>query len=403
MQKIHADIVVVGAGLAGLTATLALLKNGFKTVNIAPLAARRDQRTTALWSDSIEFLKSLDADQVFQEHGSPIRTIRMIDATDRLIRSPQIEFHASEIELEEFGYNIGNHELSISLRRIINEINLEVFSEASVGEMSPAEDRTELTLDTGQKIVAGLVVGADGRNSGVRKASGISVRNWSYPQTAIVLNFKHSVPHDDVSTEFHTRAGPFTMVPLGKGLSSLVWVERPELAEQIKRSERADLESRIEQKMHSMLGKIEIVSDIQSFPLSGMIANSFGSGQTMLVGEAAHVFPPIGAQGLNLGIRDIKAVANLVKTDRPTDSLISEYNKMRRSDIESRTASVDLMNRSLLSDFLPIQMLRGMGMAALASIGPLRRTAMREGVAPGRSLRTITDSLANRLNKRKFG
>ncbi len=400
MKERQADIAVVGAGLAGLATTLALRVKGFEVVNIAPAAPRPDQRTTALWSDSVEFLNSLGVDEVFREMGNPLRTIRMIDDTNRLIRSPQTEFHSSEIGLEEFGYNIANTDLSEDLCKRIASSGAEVFLEAAVEYMEINTDNIDLALGTGAHVVANFVIGADGRNSIVRKASGITARDWSYPQTAIVLNFKHSLPHDDVSTEFHTVSGPFTIVPLGPGLSSLVWVETPKKAAAIVASDRENLADKIEKHMHSMLGKITITSDIQSFPLSGMIANSFGSGRAVLVGEAAHIFPPIGAQGFNLGLRDVQAVTKLLMSGLPMAAIASEYDRKRRLDVASRTASIDLMNRSLLSDFLPVQLLRGIGMGALSSFGPLRRMAMREGIAPGKTLRMISQSLADRLPSR---
>ncbi|MEM7462113.1 MAG: UbiH/UbiF family hydroxylase [Pseudomonadota bacterium] len=402
MQEKQADIAVIGAGLAGLATTLALKVQGFDVVNIAPPLPKVDQRTTALWSDSVEFLNSLGIDEIFHKKGNPLRTIRMIDDTNRLIRSPQTEFHSNEIGLDEFGYNIANKHLSEELRQRIASSRSDVFLEAAVEDVALNPDRADLTLSSGEQVAANFVIGADGRNSAVRRASGITARDWSYPQTAIVLNFKHELPHDDVSTEFHTASGPFTIVPLGPGLCSLVWVETPEKAAAIKAYGIGELAGEIEKHMHSMLGKITVTSEIQSFPLSGMIANSFGSGRTVLVGEAAHVFPPIGAQGFNLGLRDVQAVTDLLISCVPFTAIASEYDRNRRLDVSTRTASIDLMNRSLLSSFLPVQLLRGIGMGALSSIGPLRRMAMREGIAPGKTLRMISRNLADRLPHRRY-
>ena len=401
MQKRQVDIVVVGAGLAGLATTLALKVKGLNVINVAPSSPKPDQRTTALWSDSVEFLNSLGVDKVFQDKGNPLRTIRMIDDTNRLIRSPQTEFHSSEIGLDEFGYNIANKDLSKDLHNHITSFGSDLFVKTAVENLAIELDGVDLTLSSGGHVAANFAIGADGRNSVVRKASGITMRDWSYPQTAIVLNFKHGLPHDDVSTEFHTNSGPFTIVPLGPGLSSLVWVETPERAAVIMAYEKEKLAGEIEKQMHSMLGKITVSSEVQTFPLSGMITNGFGSGRTVLVGEAAHVFPPIGAQGFNLGLRDVQAITDLLISGLTMTEIASEYDRRRRLDVATRTASIDLMNRSLLSNFLPVQLLRGIGMGALSTIGPLRRMAMREGIAPGKTLRMLSDTLGDRLPGRR--
>jgi 2-octaprenyl-6-methoxyphenol hydroxylase len=236
-----------------------------------------------------------------------------------------------------------------------------------------------------------LVVGADGRHSLCRSAAGIETEHRDYPQCALTLNLCHSRPHNDTSTEFHTATGPFTLVPLPGLRSSLVWVTDPKEAARAAALPDGELAMEIERRSHSILGKIEVAQGRGVFPLAIETARSFGARRVALVGEAAHLLPPIGAQGLNLGLRDAATIGELVVAaqrqgrDFGGSELTADYERMRRADIMSRTLAVDILNRSLLSDFLPMQGLRGLGFALMHRIGPLRRAAMREGVAPAAS------------------
>ena len=390
MTAIRREVAVIGGGLVGYSAALGLAKAGFETVLIAPQAPD-DKRSTALIGSSLDFLARCGLAEEIERDGEPLRVMRIIDDTMRLFRAPNIEFHASEIDRDAFGTNILNSDLMRILRKATEALldRLTVMHD-TLASIEVEGEFARLSLASGAVIRAGLVVGADGRKSRVRETAGISMRSWSYPQSAIVLNFAHQRDHDGISTEFHTRMGPFTQVPLPGRRSSLVWVEQPETAELILSARPERLSRMIEDKMHSILGAVEVEGEAQSFPLSGATAQKFGAERRVLVGEAAHVFPPIGAQGLNLGLRD---VVELIKTaERHRDDLggsrmIADYDRARGADIATRTAAVDLLNRSLLSGFLPVQWARSAGVGLLARVPLLRRTVMREGVEPGSSFR----------------
>jgi 2-octaprenyl-6-methoxyphenol hydroxylase len=377
------EIVVAGAGLAGLAATLALANLGYRVANIAPQVKHVDQRTTALWDGSLAFFDKYGIGQSIHEAAAPIRTIRIIDATGRLLHAGQTEFHASEIGLERFGVNISNIRLSDLIRKKAQDSGNVDFIPGTIIRHESSNDYIEIETDN-KTIYAGLLVGADGRGSSVRQRANITTRDFQYPQTALVLNFDHSLPHEDVSTEFHRSSGPFTMVPLGMNSSSLVWVLRSEEAGNIVSMEQHALELEIERCMHSILGKITIKSAVQSFPLSWMLSKRLGKGRIVLVGEAAHQIPPIGAQGLNLGIRDVNTLQAIIAGKTSLDAATGdEYHSRRQFDVNSRANAIDLLNRSLLSDALPIQLLRSAGLTAINNIGPLRRLVIREGLAPG--------------------
>jgi 2-octaprenyl-6-methoxyphenol hydroxylase len=307
------DIAVVGAGLAGSLAALALADSGARVALIAPPARANDGRTTALMDQSIAFLRTLGLWQEIARHAAALETMQILDGTARLLRAPPVAFRSGEVGLEAFGYNIPNAPfLAVLDARIAAKGTIERI-ESGVTAANAFEQGVELTLDDGERILAGLVAGADGRKSKIRDSAGIAVKAWSYPQAALVLNFSHERPHGNVSTEFHTESGPFTQVPLPGNRSSLVWVLPPKEAARLKDLPATELGHAVETRMQSMLGKVTVEGSAQSFPLSGMTAERFGKGRIVLLGEAAHAFPPIGAQGLNLSLRDIMALKELIQ------------------------------------------------------------------------------------------
>jgi 2-octaprenyl-6-methoxyphenol hydroxylase len=397
------DIAIVGAGLAGSLAALALADSGRSIALIAPPARATDGRTTALMDQSIGFLKTLGLWDEIGPHAAALETMQILDGTARLLRAPPVAFRAAEVGLTAFGYNIPNAPfLQVLDARIEARANI-VRLESGVTSANTFESGIELALDNGERVMAQIVVGADGRKSRIRDSAGIGVRAWSYPQTALVLNFSHARPHNNVSTEFHTESGPFTQVPLPGDRSSLVWVLPPNEATRLRALTLAELGQAVEERMQSLLGKVTIEGVPQVFPLSGMTADRFGKGRFALIGEAAHAFPPIGAQGLNLSLRDIMALKELILNAEPAacDGLGDRFGSRRQADIRSRTVSVDLLNRSLLSDFLPVQFLRSAGLYLLSALGPLRSIVMREGIEPGGSLKAFRDSLRERVTRKQ--
>jgi 2-octaprenyl-6-methoxyphenol hydroxylase len=231
-----------------------------------------------------------------------------------------------------------------------------------------------------------LAIGADGRHSLCRTAAGIDIRSRTYAQTALTFNLGHSREHHDTSTEFHAEGGPFTLVPLPQRRSSLVFVVDPAQVSSLSELSDAEMAAEIERRSHSILGTVEVERGRGVFPLITATATCFGTRRVALIGEAAHVAAPIGAQGLNLGLRDAATISELVVAARREGQdladTIDRYDRMRRADTTSRMLAVDLLNRSLLSDFLPLQGARAAGLFLIERIAPLRRAIMREGVSP---------------------
>jgi 2-octaprenyl-6-methoxyphenol hydroxylase len=386
-QPLTVEAAIVGGGPAGLTAAIALAKAGIETALIARRPAA-DHRTTALLAGSVTALETLGVWAGCAAQAAPLRVMRIVDATGRLVRAPEVRFAASEIGLDAFGYNIENRHLLAGLDARARALSSLTRIEDEARAVETGESGVTIALNGGDRIDARLAIGADGRRSLCRAAAGIESDGHAYPQTALTFNLAHARPHHDTSTEFHTESGPFTLVPLPGQRSSLVCVIEPTEAERIAALDDAALGEEIEQRSHSILGKISVEPGRGIFPLAVETARCFGRSRIALVGEAAHLIPPIGAQGLNLGLRDAACIGELVVSARRdggdvgASDLLARYDALRRADVKSRTLAVDLLNRTLLSDFLPGQSARGFGLYLIDRIGPLRRAVLREGVAP---------------------
>ncbi|HYC17742.1 MAG TPA: UbiH/UbiF family hydroxylase [Pseudolabrys sp.] len=379
--------IVVGAGPAGLTAAIALAQGGIPTVLVGKRPAKPDNRTTALLAGSVTALKTLGVWDQCTARAAPLKTMRIVDDTGRLWRAPEVKFEASEIDRDAFGYNIENRYLIEALEHCAHSLPRLRLIDGEVTKVVAESDAVIVSLKS-ETLREPIVIGADGRKSMCRAAAGIKIDERSYPQAALTICLRHSRPHHDTSTEFHTPTGPFTLVPLPGSRSSLVWVLEPSMAEELAALSDTALAGEIERAAHSILGKIEVEPGRGLFPLHVATARQFAGKRIALVGEAAHVIPPIGAQGLNMGLRDAATIGELAVAayrdgrDIGGMDVLARYDRLRRTDIGSRTFAIDLLNRSLLSDFLPIQGARGLGLYLIDRIGPLRRAVMREGLAP---------------------
>ena len=388
-EKITAEVAVVGGGPAGLVSAIALATAGVETLLIAR-PAEADHRTTALLAGSVTALETLGVWEACRLNAAPLAKIRIVDDTARLIRAPEVVFAAAEIGLDAFGHNIENRHLLAAL--FARATAMKNLSHVAGSALAVESDGTGVTIKLADaEARVKLAIGADGHRSLCRAAAGIGSQRRTYPQTALTLNLKHARPHDDVSTEFHTALGPFTLVPLPDRRSSLVCVLDPATAAKLVAKTDEELSTEIERRAHSLLGKMSVEPGRGIFPLAVEKADASARGRIALVGEAAHVVPPIGAQGLNLGLRDSATIAEIVADARRQNldvgapGVLATYETQRRADLASRTMVVDLLNRSLLTDFIPAQSARGLSLYLVDRIGPLRRALMREGVAPAAS------------------
>jgi 2-octaprenyl-6-methoxyphenol hydroxylase len=396
------DIAVVGAGPAGLAAALALHHVGARVALIGPPPVEEprgfDTRTAALLESSVELLRALGAWETLLPHAAPLKAIRIIDASSGLLRAPDIEFAASELGLAAFGYNIGNPALVEGLYARAERV-LDALLPAHVEAIELLPDCAVLRLSHGGPLSARLVVGADGRHSICRKAAGIGVSERETDQAAIATSFEHRTPHRGVSLELHRVSGSVTTVPLTEATASslIVLGERDEI-DGLMRVDASSFANVLAARLDGRLGKIGAIGARAYFPVSPLSAERLAGRRTALVGEAAHILPPIGAQGLNLGLRDAAALADCVAAelkrggDPGSEAALSAYDRARRIDVLTRTVGIDLLNVSLLSGFLPLKAARGLVSHGLNAFPGLRRLVMRVGMVPPTELPSLMRS-----------
>jgi 2-octaprenyl-6-methoxyphenol hydroxylase len=333
---------------------------------------------------SVNVLKSAGGWEGCEKAGAPLEILRIVDDNGRRI---QADFAASEIGLPWFAVNIQNGILRAALAARIAEMeNVRCFIPARLAAAETDGGGVTATLEDGRRIRAQLLVGADGRDSKVREIAGIACRFHDFGQKAITCLLDHEKPHRNISTEFHRPAGPFTLVPLPGNRSSLVWAERAADADALL---QGDVRAAIQERSAGMLGEIALASPAMAWPLRALRAKGLTAPRIALMAEAAHVLHPVGAQGLNLSLRDAAALAETIADamragqDPGAASVLEAYARRRGPDILSRAAGTESLS-NIMTSALPFarEMRRG-GLRLVAGLPPLRRLAMQEGLAPG--------------------
>jgi len=399
MDRVTTDIVVAGGGIAGLTATAALAARGFDVVCVEPTAPaaaptddNADLRSTAFLDPSIDLLKEAGLWDRLAAHATDLVTMRLCDAggTANEIRETA-DFSAPELGRARFGCNLPNwllrQEMSAALDRMPN---VTLMSGARVTNMLARTAHVILRLSNGRTIQAALAVAADGRDSFLRHAAGIGVSTWRYGQKALAFAVSHPLPHTNISTEIHRTGGPFTLVPLpdrnGVPHSAVVWMATGPDACDLHQLDQKAFETALNTRACNVLGPLRLASPRALWPIVSQRARHLCGPRLALIAEAAHVVPPIGAQGLNMSLADIATLRDLVSAARDSGQdigappVLTRYHRTRYPDIVARVSAIDALNRAALAQTPALRDIRRQGLAFLARTPPLRQTAMRAGL-----------------------
>jgi len=391
MDHTKTDILISGGGVAGLTAAAAFGQAGFAVTLLdpappvtAPDAQGADLRTTAFLQPAQAFLDKIGVWPALAPHATPLQQMQIIDAAHDPIVARS--FDAADISDAPFGWNLPNWLLRREfLARLADLPNVTFLSGTGFATMLPRLNENIVTLDDGRQIRAKLVIGADGRNSTVRQAAGIDVKTTRYGQKAIVFAVTHDTPHDNISTEIHRSGGPFTLVPLpdldGKPCSSVVWMASGPDITGLAALDDAAFSDAATTRSAGYLGDLTLASRRSVWPIITQEAAQITGARTALIAEAAHVMPPIGAQGLNMSLGDIASLLELAEThDLGSDAMLAAYQSARLRDIQLRLRGIDALNRASMAGGALSHDLRGLGIKVIHDLAPLRKRIMSLGL-----------------------
>ena len=393
------DVIIVGGGVVGLTLALALDQAGLSVIALdgAPpprLDEKFDGRAFAIGYSSFRMWRALGLETALRGDFQRIEHILVTDgrAPDGLRRSGpsalDLHFDRHEVDArpegEALGYMVENRVVRRALAETIaGRPRLDVRTSARVAAIAATPDGARVTLDGGATLEASLIVGADGRGSSVRAAIASRPIGWSYSQSAIVCTIAHERGHEGVAHEYFLPGGPFALLPLTGNRTNIVWTERPKVAAALNAMDERDFLSELAQRTGDHLGALSLVGPRFTYPLSLQLAEEMIAPRVALVGDAAHAIHPIAGQGLNLGLRDVAALAECIADgvhvglDAADYTSLVRYQRWRRFDNVSMALATDALTRLFSNDWDRLRWARDIGMAAVGRAGPARRFFMR--------------------------
>lgn len=390
----NTDIFISGGGVAGLTAACLFGSQGFNVTCVdptPPITGRdvegADLRSTAFLQPAIPLLDMAGVWQKLGPQAMPLQTMRIVDAGGEAAEARAVrDFDASDISDQPFGWNLPNWLIRRELVARIAELpNVDFLPGVACTKVFTRSASAKLWLSDGSTRMAQLVIAADGRGSLIRENVGIDVKTTRYGQKALAFAVTHPVPHDNVSTEIHRTGGPFTLVPLpdheGKPSSAVVWMETGPEAARLHALDEAAFNAEMSERSCHLFGPLTLASKRGIWPIISQVANRFSSERVALIAEAAHVAPPIGAQGLNMSLTDLSELLDLAqKHPLGSKDMLDAYDKKRRLAVRARVAGIDLLNRTSMSQAAWIKDLRSAGIGALHDAAPIRKSLMKLGL-----------------------
>ena len=395
LNNIKTDILVVGAGMAGLMATVAFTKAGFKVICIDAKKLisyeKEDTRTTAILEPGIKLLKYSNIWNKIRDYAQPLNTLKIANIENNEQQIDEIvEFHASEVSVQQFGYNIPNKLFINSLLKFLeNENNCQMIWGKSVTKIISRSKESIVCLSEGTKITTRLIIASDGRNSAVRELHQIKIKKIEYGQTALSFTIKHSLPHNNTSSEVYKSGGPCTLVPLKNKnhqsfQSSVIWMEATQNAIEISKKSESEFNTTLRNRIGNIVGDCILNSKINLWPIVSQRSASMYADRTAIIAEAAHVMPPIGAQGFNTSLSDIKTLLDLITNQKEKDigseTLLRQFELQRIPKITAVMLAVDLLNRISLSKNTITNNVRGKSLKILRESLFLRKTLMKLGL-----------------------
>ncbi|TDX31285.1 UbiH/UbiF family hydroxylase [Rhodovulum visakhapatnamense] len=396
MTRISTDILISGGGVAGLTAAALFGTEGYSVICVDPAppvteetAEGADLRSTAFLQPSLAVLKAAGLWDRLAPFATDLQVMRIVDAGGK-IPSPRItrDFNATDVSDLPFGWNLPNWLLRREMVRRLEDLpNVDFRPGTATTGVLTRDAEALVDLSDGTKVSARLLIGADGRNSPVREALGIGVRTMRYGQKALAFAVTHSEPHSNVSTEIHRSGGPFTLVPLpdrdGRPCSAIVWMERGPEALRLAALPEAEFNAEMTARSGAIYGPLRLETRRTVWPIISQVAHRMSGERTALIAEAAHVMPPIGAQGLNMSLADLRVLLDLCRAAPNRigeDPMLDLYHRRRHPEVLARVTGIDLLNRASMQSAQPLRDLRAAGVASLYALKPVRRTLMRLGM-----------------------
>jgi 2-octaprenyl-6-methoxyphenol hydroxylase len=392
----HCDILISGGGIAGLTAAAAFGSAGFNVICVDPAlpvterdAEGSDLRTTAFLQPAQQLLEHCGLWARLSDHAAPLQIMRIIDAGGETPEPRVIkDFNAADISAHPFGWNLPNWLLRREILARLQDLdNVDFRPGVGTRSLFTRTAEARVGLSDGTRVTCKLVLAADGRHSPMREAAGIATRTKRYGQKALAFAVTHPLQHDNVSTEIHRSGGPFTLVPLpdyqGSPSSAVVWMERGPRAVELQAMDKTAFEAAMTRRSCAVLGDLKLASRRTIWPIISQAAERLSGERLALMAEAAHVVPPIGAQGLNMSLGDLRCLLDLATAharDIGDARMLDAYHKARIRDIELRVKGIDLLNRTSMLESRPLRDARAMGLSALYSMAPVRRTLMQMGL-----------------------
>lgn len=397
-ERQSVDIFISGGGIAGLMAAVAFGKSGFSVVMADPAppvtdgtADGADLRSTAFLRPARDLFRHIGIWEALAPHATPLEALRIVDTTGQPpeVRGERL-FEGAEMGDEPFGWNFMNWMIRREVLTIAQTLpNVDLRYGTGFKSVLQRLNHAIVTLTDGSQIDCKLAVAADGRTSPLREAAGIGVKTTRYGQKSLAFVATHEVPHHAVSTEIYREGGPFTMVPLpdvdGKPASAIVWMNKGPRAAELMSMDAQGFNAAMTDRSAHLFGQMELASAKGMFPIITQTADHLTAQRVAVIAEAAHVLPPIGAQGLNTSLNDLAALLEAAmanQTDPGAPQVLARYAKVRETDIAARARVIDLFNRITRSGEVPLQSLRLAGLKLVHDLRPLRRGVMRAGLGP---------------------